>query len=161
MSILTYKGYQASVTYEEETLFIRVLHIDDTLIEECEIASEVSETFHALIDDYIETCREVGREPNKPFKGSFNVRITPELHRVAAMSAALSEKSLNAWVAEAIEEKLTKMRMWKEFAFADPWSFVDVPAQNERQTQWETEKSIEKTNPKLMEFTGYMARYGN
>ncbi|MCM2434157.1 type II toxin-antitoxin system HicB family antitoxin [Agrobacterium rosae] len=106
MKPITYKGYQASVEWEDGSLFIKVLHIDDLLLAECESAAEVEACARALIDDYIETCAEEGREPQKPFKGSFNVRMEPELHRRAAMAAADLSMSLNAWICLAATEKL-------------------------------------------------------
>jgi predicted HicB family RNase H-like nuclease len=117
-SILNYRGYQGSVTYEDGVLVIRVLHVDDNLTDECDSAAEVQATFKNLIDDYIATCEELGRAPKKPFRGSFNVRVSPELHREAAMSAAVTHPSLNAWIAEAIEDKLAKKRNLKQFASA-------------------------------------------
>ena len=108
MSVLEYKGYQASVTWEDDSIFVRVLHVDDLLLAECDDAKEVVKTFHDLVDDYLETCEELGREPKKPFKGTFNVRISPALHRAAVMAATKSDISLNAWVAEAIEEKISR-----------------------------------------------------
>ena len=47
---------------------------------------------------------ELGKEPNKPFKGVFNVRIGEELHREATIIAG--DRSLNAFVTEAIQEKI-------------------------------------------------------
>jgi len=44
-------------------------------------------SFEAAIDDYLALCEEKGIEPDKPFKGSFNVRIGSQLHRQAALCA--------------------------------------------------------------------------
>jgi len=33
------------------------------------------------VEDYLETCKALGREPQKVYKGVFNVRIEPELHK--------------------------------------------------------------------------------
>lgn len=106
MKPIAYKGYQASVEYEDGSLFIKILHIDDLLVAECESASEVESCARGLIDDYIATCKELGRDPQKPFKGSFNVRMEPELHRRSAMAAADIGISLNAWICLAASEKL-------------------------------------------------------
>lgn len=106
MKPITYKGYQASVEYDDGSLFIKVLHIDDLLVAECVNAPDVEACARALIDDYIETCATEGREPQKPFKGSFNVRMEPDLHRRSAMAAADASMSLNAWICLAATEKL-------------------------------------------------------
>jgi predicted HicB family RNase H-like nuclease len=108
MTTLTpYKGFQGAVEYDGGALFIRLLHIDDTVSTTCVDASEVEMKFRELIDEYIETCKEIGKEPDRPFKGSFNVRIKSNLHRDAAMAAAANDLTLNAWVEQAIYEKLT------------------------------------------------------
>jgi predicted HicB family RNase H-like nuclease len=106
MTVLRYKDYQGSVSFDEGRLLIRVLHIDDFLTTECDSASGVQAEFEALIDDYLETCQELGKQPSKPFKGSFNIRIPPELHRKAAMFAAEHGETLNAWVTGAIERRI-------------------------------------------------------
>ncbi len=106
MKTVSYKGYQASVEYEDGTLFIKVLHIDDLLLCQCEKASEVEPSVRVLIDDYLKTCAAIGKQPTKPFKGTFNVRIDPDLHKKAAWQAAESGQSLNAFVSSAILKKV-------------------------------------------------------
>lgn len=111
MKTVSYKGYQASVEFEDETLFVKILHISDLLIAECDRASEVENVAQTLVDDYLETCKEIGREPELPFKGSFNVRMSPEQHRRVAMAAADMGLSLNAWICTAVTEKLDCNRL--------------------------------------------------
>jgi predicted HicB family RNase H-like nuclease len=106
MKTITYKGYQASVEYDDGTLFVKVLHIDDLLIAECDSASNAPKTMQELVDAYLDDCAELGREPTKPFKGTFNVRVGPELHKRAAITAAEEGVSLNSWVQSAVEAKL-------------------------------------------------------
>ncbi|TRC78545.1 type II toxin-antitoxin system HicB family antitoxin [Mesorhizobium sp. WSM4310] len=106
MRTVTHKGYQCSVEFDDGALFVKVLHIDDVLVAQCDSASEAQATAVELIDAYLEDCRELGRAPSKPFKGSFNVRVEPHVHRGAALAAAEAAVSLNSWVATAIHEKL-------------------------------------------------------
>lgn len=108
MKTITYKGYQASVEFDDGSLFVKVLHIDDVLVAECDRASEAEAVARDLIDAYLADCEEEGREPAKPYKGSFNVRISPDLHKRAAMNAAAEGLSLNGWIGHAIEEKLAR-----------------------------------------------------
>lgn len=106
MNTLRYKGFQASVEYDDGTLFVRVLHIDDILIGECDSASKARQVFEEMIDEYLRDCEELGKRPNKPFSGTFNIRISSEAHYQAAMAATDEGLNLNAWVAKAISEKL-------------------------------------------------------
>lgn len=109
MTILAYKGYQASVDYEDGYLVIQLLHIDDFISTICDDARGVKKAFHTLVDEYLESCRQLGREPKKPYKGSLNVRMPPELHRRTAMAASLADVSLNAWIVTACQEKLASI----------------------------------------------------
>lgn len=108
MTILSYKGYQGSVTYDDGSLLIQILHIDDFISTNCLSAEDAKAEFEALVDDYLETCTELGREPQKAFSGTFNVRMAQDLHRQAAMAASSAQQSLNAWVVNAVEERLRR-----------------------------------------------------
>jgi hypothetical protein len=55
MKPINYKGYQASVERQDGRLFIKILHIDDLLLAECEDSRLVEAAARALIDDYIQT----------------------------------------------------------------------------------------------------------
>lgn len=107
-TVLTYKDYQGSVTFEDGRLVIRVLHIDDSVSDECDSAAQVQAVFEDLVEDYLETCTAVGKEPAKPFKGSFNVRISPALHKKAVFAATKAGETLNNWVAGAIDQRLQR-----------------------------------------------------
>ena len=106
MKTVSYKGFQASVEYDAGALFVRVLHIDDVLITQVKSVDEIEAALKDLIDAYLEDCRELGKQPARPFSGTFNVRVNRELHRQAAVASAAVGMSLNAWVADAISQKL-------------------------------------------------------
>jgi predicted HicB family RNase H-like nuclease len=108
MKTLSYKGFQASVDYEDGALFVRVLHVEDLLVAQCRSVDELQGALKDLIEDYLEDCRTLGKEPKKSFGGSFNVRVGPDLHRMAAIAAAEAGESLNTWVQVAVEEKVAR-----------------------------------------------------
>jgi predicted HicB family RNase H-like nuclease len=60
--------------------------------------------FEEAVDDYLETCVKIGREPQKPASGKLMLRVPPEVHAVALRAAALTGKSLNQWAAKIIKE---------------------------------------------------------
>nr|WP_319513828.1 type II toxin-antitoxin system HicB family antitoxin [uncultured Cohaesibacter sp.] len=99
-----YKGYVGEVFFEDGVLNVKALYLRDALIAEID-GTDAQSAFQELIDDYLETCADLGREPNKPFSGSFNVRIPSTLHREAATQASLNGIALNAFVEQAIREK--------------------------------------------------------
>ena len=108
--MLTYKGYHATVEYrpDDGTLFGQVLDLRDTVIFEVERADEVEAAFHGAVDDYLDFCAEVGRDPERPYSGRFNVRLDPKLHRAASVAAAGDRDSLNAFVSRAIEREIER-----------------------------------------------------
>lgn len=58
------------------------------------------------VDDYLAYCEDEGIEPDKSYTGVLNVRLTPAIHRQIAMLAIQAGKSINAYIKDALEEKL-------------------------------------------------------
>ena len=83
-----------------------VIGIQDSLNFHGTTIDEITQAFHDSIDGYLEMCEALGRSPDKEYKGSFNVRIAPDLHRQAAIAAECSGMTLNQFVQQAIEDKL-------------------------------------------------------
>jgi non-homologous end joining protein Ku/predicted HicB family RNase H-like nuclease len=106
MTTIRHGDYQGEVTFEDGKLVLRILHIDDLITAEVDRASDVQAAFAELVEDYLESCAELGREPDRPFKGLFNVRIPPSLHRKVAFAAANEAVTLNAFVMAALDEKI-------------------------------------------------------
>jgi predicted HicB family RNase H-like nuclease len=66
----------------------------------------LNSAFKEAVEDYIDLCMETGKEAFKTFKGSFNIRIQPELHSKIYVQSLLEGKTLNQFVKEEIEEKV-------------------------------------------------------
>ena len=107
-NVLKYKGYYAVVQYsaEDEVLYGKIEGINDLVSFESDNISDIKSEFESAVDDYIEYCREIGKEPEKAYKGSFNVRIPTELHKKLAISAISDNITLNQAVQQAIESYL-------------------------------------------------------
>ena len=107
---MEYKGYLGSVEFDEEEglLFGRVMGIRSLISYEGESAKELLEDFHGAVDDYLELCRAEGKTPETAYKGSFNVRISPELHKQLAVYAMEHDVSLNHCVEQALEKALAQ-----------------------------------------------------
>lgn len=107
MKLLKYKGYYGSYELSEEdnVFFGKLEFIKDLVNYEAETAKELKTSFQDAVEDYLETCQSLGKEAQKPFKGSFNVRIGEELHeKVAIKALELKKQSINAFVKEALEK---------------------------------------------------------
>ncbi|MFU2077233.1 type II toxin-antitoxin system HicB family antitoxin [Avibacterium endocarditidis] len=108
MTLLKYKGYVGTIEadLENNVLFGKLAYIRDVVTYEAETLPQLEKEFQTSVDLYLQDCQELGRTPDKPFKGVFNVRISEELHRNAVLAAG--DLSLNAFVAEAIKEKVER-----------------------------------------------------
>ena len=62
--------------------------------------------FAQSIDNYLDLCKQVGKDPEKEFKGSFNVRIPSELHKKISMLAAQQKITLNQYVVNALSKSI-------------------------------------------------------
>ena len=91
---LKYKGYEGTIetSIEDDILFGTIAFINDTVTYEAETITKLKEEFHSAVDHYLKLCEKVGKEPDKPFKGIFNVRISPELHKEAVKQGGKNEK---------------------------------------------------------------------
>ena len=106
---LQYKGYTGSVEFSEEDAVFhgKVTGIKSLISFEGDSVSSITDDFHSAIDEYLEFCAQNGKQPEKPFKGSFNVRIESDLHRRAAIAASTRGISLNAFVEDAIRQSVS------------------------------------------------------
>lgn len=110
MKYLDYKGYSGTIEYSEEDglLYGQVMGINGLISYEGETGKELEKDFKGAIDEYLSDCKSKGIKPEKPFKGSFNVRIPPKLHQKAALLAMEAKVSLNSLVAESIRSRVMK-----------------------------------------------------
>ena len=101
-NIIEYSGYIGTIEYsqEDKCFFGKIDMINDLVTFEAQNATELEENFKNAVDEYILTCKDLNREPQKAFKGVFNVRTGSELHKLAVLNATkigislLSGKSL-------------------------------------------------------------------
>lgn len=104
--MMRYKGYTAGpVEFDDEVGIFHgeVLGIRDVVTFQGRSVDELRKAFQESVDDYLEFCAERGEEPDKPFSGSFVVRLSPELHRNLSIAAKQEGKSLNAWVVDRLK----------------------------------------------------------
>lgn len=107
-SMLEYNGYHATVTYDaDDEIFVgEVFGVADFLSFHGSSIQELKQTFANCIDNYLDVCRQAGKNPEREFKGSFNVRIPSELHKQIAMVAAQQKITLNQFVVNALSKSI-------------------------------------------------------
>ncbi|MGF1539016.1 MAG: type II toxin-antitoxin system HicB family antitoxin [Pleurocapsa sp.] len=103
---MKYKGYEAIVEFDEvdQLFFGRVINTRDVISFDGKTVDELKQSFEAVIDEYLEDCKNEGKDPDKPFSGQFNLRITSELHQKITIQAKKQNVSLNTFVVQALEK---------------------------------------------------------
>jgi len=109
-NIMQYKGYYGSIEFsaEDELFCGKLAFISDLVLFEAGDAKGLKAAFHEAVDDYLDLCAEQGRDPDTPFKGSFNIRPGRELHARAALLARQRDLPLNALVSAALADYLDR-----------------------------------------------------
>lgn len=105
-NILEYKGYHTKIEFDSDALVVRgkIEGIKDLVNFESSDLALIEKEFHAAVDEYLEFCKEVGKKPDKEYKGTFNIRISPELHKELVLVALKNGDTLNATVEKAIRQ---------------------------------------------------------
>lgn len=105
-NVMTYKGYSARIEYDDEDgiLFGQIAGIRDGVGFHADGVEELRSAFHEAVDDYLETCAKIGKDPQKPYSGKMMFRVSPEVHRKAALAAELAGKSLNQWAEDVLAQ---------------------------------------------------------
>lgn len=105
MNTLAYKGYLGVVEFDDEVGVFHgeVVNLRDVITFQGDSVSELRQAFIDSVDDYLDFCAQRDEPPEKPFSGKLLIRLEPDLHRKIYVKARKKQKSLNSWVAEALE----------------------------------------------------------
>lgn len=108
---IEYNDYIGSIEYssEDRCFYGKIEMIDDLVTFEATTVDELEENFKIVVDEYILTCKELNREPQKAFKGVFNVRVQPELHKKIYKEALKAGQSLNSFVSQVLSNSTSKL----------------------------------------------------
>ena len=106
MNTMTYKGYTARVDFDDaEGIFSgRLLGISDVVGFHADNVPELRAAFEDAVDDYVETCARIGKQPEKPASGKLMLRIPPDVHRAALVAAESAGTSLNQWASKVLRQ---------------------------------------------------------
>jgi len=108
-NVLKYNNFIATVKYsdEDEAFIGRIEGIDSVVSFEGQSVEELKSAFKEAVESYLDFCKRKGiTNIQKSYTGAFNVRISSDLHRRAAIMAKIQGSTLNAFVGKAIERNL-------------------------------------------------------
>ena len=107
---LKHKNFIGSVQFSstDDIFYGKITGINDLVSFEGESVTELKSAFIDAVEDYIELCRSLGKDPFKSYKGTLNVRIGPELHKQAAEQASLQGITLNKYIQNAIAREVNE-----------------------------------------------------
>ena len=103
--MLKYKGYAGVVQFDDEAMIFHgeVIGLRDVITFRGTTPEELKKEFETSIDGYIDWCKELGQEPEKPFSGNIHLRLQPDLHAKLAAEAKFNHVSLNSYINKALE----------------------------------------------------------
>lgn len=107
--MMEYNGYHASFEYDsDDKIFIGKVHgISDSLNFHGSSVEELENMFHQSIDNYLELCQTIGKNPDKEYNGAFNIRTSPEMHKKISEKALEDGTTINAVVNDALTKYFT------------------------------------------------------
>ncbi len=102
--LLEYKEYLGTVHFsaEDQVFYGKIFGISDMVSFEGSSVTELISAFQESVEDYLITCKQVKKKPEKSYKGSFNVRIPPEIHKEVALRATRENISLNEFIKQVL-----------------------------------------------------------
>ena len=151
MNKLTYKGYTGTIkaSIEDNCLHGHILFIDDVITYEGNTVDDIKTSFVEAVDHYLAYCKETGKPANKPYSGTFNVRIGQELHRRAVEVAYYHDITLNDFVTQSIKASIkqngvvrVKHTHQHNITINDNKTAATVVATMEQPLAWETFNAI-------------------
>jgi predicted HicB family RNase H-like nuclease len=151
MNKLTYKGYTGTIeaSIEDGCLHGQILFIDDIVTYEGNTVDDIKTSFEEAVDRYLAYCKETGKPANKPYSGTFNVRVGQELHRKAVEVAYHRGITLNDFVTQSIQTTIEQNGVVRvehthhhNITITDSQTSATVVATMEQPLAWETFNAI-------------------
>lgn len=103
---LNHKGFSGSyeISLEDDCLYGKILFIDDLIVYEGQTPQGLNDAFVSAVDRYLAHCLDTGKPANKPYSGTFNVRVGPELHRKSVQHGRRIGLGLNEFLIKVLQD---------------------------------------------------------
>ncbi len=98
--MLKHKGYTGVVQFDDESMIFHgeVIGLRDVVTFRGTTTKELKKEFKTSVDGYLDWCKELGEEPEKPFSGDIHLRLQPDLHAKLVTEAKIRGVSLNNYI---------------------------------------------------------------
>lgn len=108
--LFKYKDYYAVVEFDSERRIFHgeVIGLNDVITFQGKSVSELEKEMKNSIEDYLDFCLKKGKNPEKVFSGTLNLRMDKVLHQKVNLLSEKKKKSINEIINEAILEKIKK-----------------------------------------------------
>jgi len=108
MNIMENESYKAKIEYDPEIDMFRgeIIGLNGGADFYGKSPAELRREFKKSLKEFLDVCKETGISPRKEYSGKFNLRIPPKLHGEIAAIATAEDKSINQWVADALDHSL-------------------------------------------------------
>ena len=104
-NFIEHKGYLGTVEYsaEDNILFGQIVGIRGLISYEGNSIEQLKADFKETVDDYLLDCKESGIEPQQPYNGNLDVKISPDLHKKLQMYSKRKNQKPDIIVEAAIK----------------------------------------------------------
>ena len=111
--MLVYKGFAAVVEVNEEDglLYGHVIGAHGGATFHAETVAQAKVEFAKSVDIYLDFCKDLGKERDRSFSGTFTMHVPPALHRTLAIAAEARKESIIETVLAACELALERWQI--------------------------------------------------
>ncbi len=105
---MKYKNYSAHIEYSEEDVCLvgHIAGITDIIGFHGDTIPEIQQAFEEAVDDYLETCQRINKQPQQPCSGELQLRIPPDIHVAIVQAAKASGKNVDQWAIDTFSNAL-------------------------------------------------------
>ena len=91
--MMEHKGYIGKVEFDAEAELFHgeVINTRDVITFQGETVAQLTGVFRESVDDYLAFCAGRGEAPDKPFSGTFAMRVSPDLDRQISLAAIVAD----------------------------------------------------------------------
>ena len=103
-NMMAYRGYTARIEYDDEDgiFFGHLAGIRDGVGFHADNVADLKAAFHEAVDDYIEACAKIGKEPQRASGAELTLPVDPDLHARIARAAERRGESVETWSERAL-----------------------------------------------------------